>query len=71
MFPLLLELENEEGYQQVSSLTENHHEEVRNKIKHYSPSLSKQMYDRVRNPYSEPSAQPENFVGCSLIVHSE
>jgi hypothetical protein len=29
------------------------------------------MYDRVRNPYSEPSAQPENFVGCSLIVHSE
>jgi hypothetical protein len=35
---LLLELESEEGYQQV--LIENHSEELRNKIKHYSPSLS-------------------------------
>jgi hypothetical protein len=39
MFPLLLGLESEEGYQQVSSLTENHHEELRNKIKPYFPSI--------------------------------
>jgi RNA recognition motif-containing protein len=45
MFPLLLGLESEEGHQQVSSLTENHREELRNKIKHYSPSISTQMYD--------------------------
>jgi hypothetical protein len=39
-FPLLLGLEREEGYQQVSSLIGNHHEELRNKIKHNFPSLS-------------------------------
>jgi hypothetical protein len=31
MFPLLLGLESEEGYQQVSSLIENHLEELQNK----------------------------------------
>jgi hypothetical protein len=61
MFPLLLGLESEEGYQQVSSLIENHLEELWNKIKHYFPSLSTQVYDWVRNPYSESSAQPENM----------
>jgi hypothetical protein len=40
MFPLLLGLESEEGYQQVSSLIGNHLEELQNKIKHYFPSLS-------------------------------
>jgi hemerythrin-like domain-containing protein len=39
MFPLLLGLQSEEGYQQVSSLVENHPEELQNKIKHYFPSL--------------------------------
>jgi hypothetical protein len=37
--PLLLGLVNEEGYQQVSSLIENHPEELRNKIKPYFPSI--------------------------------
>jgi hypothetical protein len=45
MFPLLLGLESEERYQQFSSLIENHLEELRNKIKHYFPSLSTQGYD--------------------------
>jgi hypothetical protein len=58
MFPVLLGLQCEEGYQQVSSLIENHLEELRNKIKHYFPSLSTQV---LRNPYSEPSAQSENL----------
>jgi hypothetical protein len=40
MFPLLLGLEIEEGYQQFSSHIENHLEELQNKIKHYFPSLS-------------------------------
>lgn len=61
MFPLLLGLESEEGYQQISSLTENHPEEQRNKIKPHFPSLSTQVYDWVRNPYSESSAQAENL----------
>jgi hypothetical protein len=43
MFPLLLRLENEEGYQQVLSLIENHPEELRSKIKHYFLSLSTQV----------------------------
>jgi hypothetical protein len=43
--PLLLGFESEEGYQQVSSITANHHEELQNKIKHYFPSLSTQVYD--------------------------
>jgi hypothetical protein len=62
MFPLLLWLEDEEECQQVSSLNGNHLEELRKKTKHYFPSLSTQVYDWVRFPYSELSAQPENFV---------
>jgi hypothetical protein len=45
MFPLLLGLESEEGYQQVSSLIENHPEALKNKIKHYFPSLSTKVCD--------------------------
>jgi hypothetical protein len=45
MFPLLLGLESEEQYQQMSNIIENHLEELRNKIKHYFPSLSTQVYD--------------------------
>jgi hypothetical protein len=59
--PLLLGLESEEGYQQVFSLVENHPEELRNKIKHYFPSFSIQVYGGVRNPCSELTAQPENL----------
>jgi hypothetical protein len=33
------------GYQLISSFIENHHEELQNKIKHYFPSLSTQVYD--------------------------
>jgi hypothetical protein len=61
MFPLPLGLESEEGYQQVSTLIGNHPQELRNKIKHYFPSLSTQVYYWVRNPYSDSSAQPENL----------
>jgi hypothetical protein len=45
MFPLLLGLESEEGCQQVSSLIENHLEELQNKIEQYFPSLSTQVYN--------------------------
>jgi hypothetical protein len=60
-FPLLLGLESEAGYQQVSSLTGNHLEELGNTIKHYFPSLATQAYGWMRNLYSESSAQPENL----------
>jgi hypothetical protein len=52
IFPQLLGLESEEGYQQVLSLIKYHHEEQQNKIKHYFHSYSTQVYDWVRNPYS-------------------
>jgi hypothetical protein len=42
MLPLLLGLETEEEYQQVSSIIDNHPEELQNNIKHYFPSFSTQ-----------------------------
>jgi hypothetical protein len=39
MFPVLMGLESEEEYQQVSCLIENHLEELQHKIKRYFPSL--------------------------------
>jgi hypothetical protein len=39
MFPLVLGLESVERYQQVSSLIENHMEELQNKTEQYFPSL--------------------------------
>jgi hypothetical protein len=61
MFPLPLGLESEEGYQQASSLVENRLEELPNKMKHFL-SLSTQVYDWLRNPYSESFAPPENLI---------
>jgi hypothetical protein len=61
MFLLVLGLESEGEYQQVLSLVGNHHEELRNKIKHYFPSHSTEVYDWVRNPHSQSSAKPENL----------
>jgi hypothetical protein len=61
MFPQLLGLENKEGYQQVSSLIENHLEELQDKTEEYFPFLSTQVCDWVRDPFSETSAQPENL----------
>jgi hypothetical protein len=45
IFPPLLGLESEEEYEQGMSLIRIHHEELRNKIKHYFPFLSTEMYD--------------------------
>jgi hypothetical protein len=70
MFSQLLRLESEGGYKQVSSLIENHLAELQNIIKRYVPSVSTEVYDWVRNPYSASPGQPENFVSCSLSVHS-
>jgi hypothetical protein len=61
MFAVRLWLESEEGYQEASSLTENHLEELQSKTEQYFPSLSTQVYDRVRGPFSESSGQPENL----------
>jgi hypothetical protein len=61
MLPLLLGHESDEGCQQVSGLIENHLEELQNKIEQYFPSLSTQVCDWVRDPFSEFSAQPENL----------
>jgi hypothetical protein len=37
IFPRLLGFESKEGYQQVSSLVENHLEELQNKMEQYFP----------------------------------
>jgi hypothetical protein len=52
MFPLLLMLDSKEGHHRVQSLIDNHHDELCNKMKHYFASVSKQVYDWVRKPYS-------------------
>jgi hypothetical protein len=56
MLPMLLGLEGEEGYQQVLSCIENHHENCRTKLN------TTQVYDWVSNPYCESSAQPKNLI---------
>ena len=61
MFQLLLELKSEEGCQQISGLIETHLEDLWIRIEHYFPSLSTQVYDWVRDPYSESSGHPENL----------
>lgn len=61
MFPLLLGLGSEEGHQQVSSLIESHLDVLQSKMEYYFPSLSAQIYDWVRNPFSESSVQSENL----------
>ncbi|XP_021941809.1 zinc finger BED domain-containing protein 5-like isoform X2 [Zootermopsis nevadensis] len=61
MFQSLVGLKSKEGYQQISSLIETHLEELLIKIENYFPSLSTQVYDWVRDPYSESSAHPENL----------
>ena len=61
MFQQLVGLKSEEGYQQISSLIETHLEEVWIRIKHYFSSLSTQVYDWVRDPYSEFSGHSENL----------
>ena len=45
MFQLLVGLQTEEGYEQISSLIETHLEELWIRIGHYFPSLSTQVYD--------------------------
>jgi hypothetical protein len=59
IFPLMLGLESEEMYQQVSSLIENHLEELQKKIEQYFSCLSVQVYDWVRDPFAESSAQTD------------
>jgi hypothetical protein len=44
MFSQLLGVESGGGYQKVSSLIENHLEELLNIITHYLPSVSTQVY---------------------------
>ncbi len=61
MFPQLLGIINEEGYQQISRLISNHLKELRNKIEHYFPCILTQGYEWVRNPYSEFAIQPGNL----------
>ena len=61
MFPLLHGLKSEEGYQKISSLIESHLEELCIRIGNYFPSLSTQVYDWVRDPYSEFCGHPENL----------
>jgi hypothetical protein len=66
MFPLLLGLECEEGYQQVSSLIENHVEELQKKIEHYFSLLSIQVYDWAREIFSENLTSREEEELCEL-----
>ncbi len=52
MFELLAGLKSENGYQQISSFIVSHLEELSKKINYYFPSLSTELYDWVKNPFS-------------------
>ncbi len=60
MFDLLARLKNEDGYQQISSFIVSHLEELSKKINYYFPSLSTELYDWVRNPFSRTSSSELN-----------
>ena len=61
MFPLILGLNSEYGYQRPSNLIESHLEELYIRIENYFPSLSTKVYDWVWDPYSESAGCPKNL----------
>jgi hypothetical protein len=61
MFELLVRLKSEDGYQQISSFIVSYLEELSKKINYYFPSLSTELYDWVRNPFSRTSVHPQNL----------
>lgn len=52
MFELLSGLKSKDGYQQISRVILPHLEKLLIKMDHYFPSLSIELYDWVRNPFS-------------------
>lgn len=46
----------------------NHLEKLLNKTEHFSPTLSTQVYDWLRNPYPDSSVQPKNWGGKTLWI---
>ena len=57
----LLGFKSDKGYQRTSILIESHLEEQYIRIENYFPSLTIQVYDWMRDPYSESAGHPENF----------
>ena len=61
VFPMPLGFESEKDYQQVSSLTEIHVEELQNETQLF-PSHPTQLPGQVRGPSSDSPVQSKNFV---------
>ena len=53
MFPLLLQVQTQTKYEYVIPLTTSYLGSLSGKLHKYFPSLSSDMYDWVRNPFSE------------------
>ena len=67
MFPLLLQLQSGADYEEVIPLITSHLESLSEKIDKYFPSFSLEIYDWVRNPFRELSANSPN----AFTLHEE
>ena len=62
MFPLLLQVQTQTKYEYVIPLITSHLGSLSEKLHKYFPSLSSDMYDWVRNPFTEFSPSTENLL---------
>ncbi|XP_064101041.1 protein FAM200A-like [Macrobrachium nipponense] len=62
MFPLLLQLDTETDYQEIIPLITSHLESLAEKLDKYFPSLSSDLCDWVRNPFTELSSNSQTLL---------
>ncbi len=62
MFPLLLQVQTQIKYENVIPLITSHLGSLSEKLHKYSPFLSSDMYDWMRNPFTEFSPSTENIL---------
>ena len=71
MFPLLLQVQTQTKYEYVIPLITSHLGSLSEKLHKYFPSLSSDMYDWVRNPFTEFSPSTENLLSLQEEELSE
>ncbi len=62
MIPLLLQVQAQTKYEKVIPLITSHLESLLEKLQKYFPSLSSDMYNWMRNPFTEFSVNTESLL---------
>jgi hypothetical protein len=60
MFPLLLQTQDQSDCKEVIPLNISHSESLTDSLDQYFPTLSSEMYDRVRSPFVGFSQNPQH-----------